>query len=142
MICTSGVAVVLIRRTGYRPLLLAGTGIHAVGLAVFALPPLGLSPYAWLGVAAVVSGIGMGLAAPASNNAALHMAPDQLATVSGLRSMFRQSGGIVAVSVTTAVVTASTHPTVANAVAFAAFAVVMAATIPIALRVPNHRGRW
>jgi EmrB/QacA subfamily drug resistance transporter len=142
MICTSGVAVVLIRRTGYRPLLLVGTGIHAVGLAVFALPPLALSPYAWLGVAAVVSGVGMGLAAPASNNAALHMAPDQLATVSGLRSMFRQSGGIVAVSVTTAVVSASSHPAVANAVAFAAFAVVMAATIPIALRVPNHRGRW
>ena len=142
MLCASGVAVALIRRAGYRPLLLAGTGIHAVGLAVFALPPLGLPPYLWLGAAAVLSGLGMGLAAPASNNAALHMAPEQIATVSGLRSMFRQSGGIVAISVTTAVVSASDHPALANAVAFAAFAVVMLATIPITLRVPNHRGRW
>lgn len=142
MLCASGVAVAMIRRVGYRPLLLAGTCIHAVGLAVFALPPLGLPPYLWLGAAAVTSGLGMGLAAPASNNAALHMAPEQIATVSGLRGMFRQSGGIVAISVTTAVVSASGHPVVANAVAFAAFAVVMLATIPIALRVPNHRGRW
>jgi EmrB/QacA subfamily drug resistance transporter len=92
MICASMVAVGMLRRTGYRPLLLTGIGIHAVGLGALALPPPGLSAHLWLGMGAVVSGLGMGLAAPASNNASLHMAPDQIATVSGLRSMFRQSG--------------------------------------------------
>ena len=117
-------------------------GVHCVGLAVLALPPPGVSPYLWLGAGAVLSGVGMGLAAPASNNAALHMAPDRIATVSGLRGMFRQSGGIFAVSVTTAVVTASAAPATANALAFGVFAVVLLAAVPVALRVPNHRGRW
>src|SRR3954447_8712219 len=52
----------------------------------------------------------IGLPAPASNNAAMHLAPDQISAVSGLRSMFRQTGSIIAVSVTTAVVAASSNP--------------------------------
>ena len=47
----------------------------------------------------------MGLAVPASNNASLQLAPDQVAAIAGLRGMFRQSGSIIAVSVTTHPVT-------------------------------------
>ena len=38
----------------------------------------------------------MGMAIPASNNAILEFARDEIAAVSGLRGMFRQCGGIVA----------------------------------------------
>jgi hypothetical protein len=44
--------------------------------------------------------------------------------------------------VTTAVVSTSSNPGVANAIAFGVFAVVLLAAVPVTLRVPNHRGRW
>jgi EmrB/QacA subfamily drug resistance transporter len=142
MIAASTCTILLIRRLGHRPLLLIGFGIHTVGLAMLALPPLGLDPLAWLAVAAGVTGVGMGLAAPASNNAGMHLAPDQISAISGLRGMFRQSGGIVGISLTTAFVSASSDPDSAQALAFGVMAVLLLAAIPVALRIPNHRGRW
>jgi MFS family permease len=142
MMVSSGVAVGLLRRLGYRPLLLAGMAVITVSLVLTALPPLVGSPLLWLSVAAGVMGLGMGLGAPASANAGLHLVPDKIAAVAGLRLMFRQSGSILAVSVVTATTSAAADPAGANAIAFLGLAVVMAAAVAVALRIPNQRGRW
>lgn len=142
MIIASTATVALLPRVGFRPLLLAGTGVHAVGLVMLALPPLGTDPVTWLAVAAGVAGLGMGLAAPSSNNAGMHLAPESLSAVAGLRGMFRQSGGIAGIVVTSAVVTASADPALAQGVAFAVLAGVLLLTVPLVLRLPNRRGRW
>jgi EmrB/QacA subfamily drug resistance transporter len=141
-IATAVLAVALLRRTGYRWPMLAGFSLTAAGLIGMAVSPHGLSAYTWLAVAAGLTGVGMGISTPASNNATLQLAPDQSAAVAGLRGMFRQSGAITAVSVTAAVLARSAHPGIAQAHIFVVFAIIMLGVLPLILLVPDHRGRW
>jgi len=84
----------------------------------------------------------MGLSVPAANNASLQLAPDQVAAIAGLRGMFRQSGAITAVSVTTAVIARSADPGVVQARVFLVFAAVLVAMLPLVMLVPDHHGNW
>jgi EmrB/QacA subfamily drug resistance transporter len=142
MIATAGLAVFLLRRTGYRWPMAVGFTLTAIGLIGTAASPLGLSPYSWMALAAGICGIGMGISTPASNNATLQLAPDQAAAVAGLRGMFRQSGSITAVSITAAIVARSADPGLAQAHVFFVFAMILLASLPLILLVPEHRGRW
>jgi EmrB/QacA subfamily drug resistance transporter len=142
MITIAGLAVYLLRRTGYRWPMAAGFTLTAIGLLGTAVSPHGLSPYAWLVLATGVCGIGMGISTPASNNATLQLAPEHAAAVAGLRGMFRQSGAITAVSITSAIVARSTDPGITQAHVFLVFAAIMACSLPLMLVVPEHRGRW
>lgn len=141
-IAASGASVALLRRAGFRPLLLVGLGATAVGLVVTAVPPPVGDPATWLFLGSTVLGLGGGLAAPAANNAAMHLVPDQVTAVSGLRTMFRQMGGIAAVSVMTAVITASGDPGRAGGITFAVLAGLLVVAGVLVARVPNQRGRW
>ena len=84
----------------------------------------------------------MGVAVPAANNASLQLAPDQVAAIAGLRGMFRQSGAITAVSVTTAIVARSSHPGMDEAHVFLVFAVLLVVMLPLIKLVPDHHGNW
>jgi MFS family permease len=142
MISLSSLSVFLLRRTGHRILMVAGFALMIVGLVLLALPPQGLAAQAWLSLAAGITGLGMGMAAPASNNASLHLAPREIASITGLRGMFRQSGAIVSISVTTALLSVSTEPGITQAFVFAVFAVILLAAVPLILSMPDHRGSW
>jgi MFS family permease len=142
MISTSSLSVFLLRRTGHRLLMVTGFALMTIGLALLAIPPVDMSTSLWLTVAAGITGIGMGMAAPATNNASLHLAPGEIASVTGLRGMFRQSGAIVSISVTTAVISASAQPGIAQAWSFAVLAVILLGTLPLILAMPDHRGSW
>ena len=143
MICVAGLAVLTLRRLGHRVPMVAGFGTLITGLVLMAAPPpAGVSGYVWLSIAAGVTGVGMGMAVPATNNAGLQLAPDQIASIAGLRGMFRQSGAIVAVSVTTAVLTNSASPATSQAHAFLVFAVLLLAAVPLLFTIPDHRGSW
>jgi len=84
----------------------------------------------------------MGLSVPASNNASLQLAPDQVAAIAGLRGMFRQSGAIIAVSVSTAVIARSSHPGLVQSHVFIVFAILLVALLPLMRLVPDHHGNW
>lgn len=142
MISTAGLAVFLLRRTGYRWPMLAGFGLTAAGLVMISASPVHLPAYTWLALATGITGIGMGASTPAANNATLQLAPEQSAAIAGLRGMFRQCGAITSVSVTAAVMARSTHPAIAQAHTFLLFAAVLAGVIPLLLFVPDHRGTW
>jgi EmrB/QacA subfamily drug resistance transporter len=142
MIATAGLAVLLIRRTGYRAPMLVGYSVMAVGLVLLASAPLIGSPYAWLAFGAAVIGVGTGMSTPAANNAILQLAPDQTAAIAGLRGMFRQAGAITAVSVTAAVLARSGDPGHAQAIVLLVLAGVVVCVLPLILLVPEHRGRW
>jgi EmrB/QacA subfamily drug resistance transporter len=142
MICVAALSVLVLRRLGHRIPMVVGFVTLTVGLVLMALPPPGMSGYLWLSISAAITGIGMGMATPASNNAGLQLAPDRIASVAGLRGMFRQSGAIVAVSMTTAVLANSANPALAQAHAFVVFAVLVLATVPLIFTVPDHRGSW
>jgi MFS family permease len=142
IIAFAGIAAMALRRTGYRWPMVAGFVVTAAGLLAMAAAPWHLSPYVWLAVAAGLTGLGMGIASPASNNASLQLAPDHVAAVAGLRGMFRQSGQITAVSVSTAILARSADPGMAQAHIFAVFGLLLLCTTPFIALVPEHRGNW
>jgi MFS family permease len=135
------VAAMALRRTGYRLPMIIGFAVLAGGLVMMSLSP-GISAYAWLAIAAAVTGFGMGLSVPASNNASLQLAPDQVAAIAGLRGMFRQSGAIIAVSVTTAIIARSSTPGLVQAHVFVVFAILLVLLLPLIRLVPDHHGNW
>jgi EmrB/QacA subfamily drug resistance transporter len=142
MISVAGLAVFTMRRTGYRLPMIGGFAILAAGLILMAWPAP-ISPYAWLAIGAAVTGCGMGMSVPSTNNATLQLAPDQVAAIAGLRGMFRQSGSIIAVSITTAIIARSHDPGLMQARVFVVFALLMVALLPVVwFAVPDHRGNW
>jgi EmrB/QacA subfamily drug resistance transporter len=141
MICVAGLAVSTLRRTGYRPPMIVGFLAVAASLVAMASNPP-LSPYLWLAISSGLTGCGMGLSVPASNNASLQLAPEQVAAIAGLRGMFRQSGAIIAVSVTTAILARSSDPGIAQAHTFMIFAGLLVLITPLVFLVPEHKGGW
>jgi EmrB/QacA subfamily drug resistance transporter len=141
MIAIAGVAAMALRRTGYRMPMIVGFIVLAGGLFMMALSPR-LSPYVWLAIASAITGCGMGLSVPASNNASLQLAPDQVAAIAGLRGMFRQSGSIIAVSVTTALIARSSNAGLIQAHVFLVFAALLVLLLPLIKLVPEHHGTW
>jgi MFS family permease len=107
-----------------------------------AFVPSTVPPYLWLSIAGATTGIGMGLSVPATNNAAMQLARDHLAAIAGLRGMFRQSGAIMSVSITSALLAQSSNPGHTLATVFAVFAGVVVLVVPFVFLVPDHRGRW
>ena len=142
MIAVAGIASMALRRTGSRRPMILGFSLIAVGLTLLWLPPHLVGPYAWLAAAAGLTGLGMGMAVPATNNATLQLAPDQVAAITGLRGMFRQSGSILTISATTALLATAHDPAIAQSRVFLVFAVLMVALIPLILVVPDHHGQW
>lgn len=142
MICIAALAVLALRRLGTRVPMLVGFGTLIVGFVLMATPPPGLSGYVWLMIAAGITGLGMGMGVPATNNAGLQLAPDQIASIAGLRGMFRQSGAIIAVSVMTAVMAGSTNTAMTQAHGFLVLAALLLAAIPLVFAIPDHRGSW
>jgi EmrB/QacA subfamily drug resistance transporter len=142
MICSAALAVVALRRTGYRPPMVVGFFTLASGLTLMAFRPPHTTPYVWLAIASGITGIGMGTLQPAANNAVMHLDPTRIAAVSGLRGMIRQCGSITAISVTTALLARNAHPGAALGHVFLVFAVLTVATVPLIFYVPDHRGSW
>jgi EmrB/QacA subfamily drug resistance transporter len=141
MIAVAGAASMALRRTGYRWPMIGGFLLLVAGLAIMALGAP-MSPYGWLALGAGLTGLGMGLSVPAANNASLQLAPDQVAAIAGLRGMFRQSGAITAVSVTTSVIARSAHPGIVQAHVFVVFGALLLLMLPLVKLVPDHHGNW
>jgi hypothetical protein len=90
----------------------------------------------------LAAGVGVGVAAPATNNASLALAPDDVAAIAGLRGMFRQSGAIIGVSVATALASRSHTPSSALLAVFLTMAAIVALSLPFVRLVPESRGAW
>ncbi len=141
MVAVAAAASMALRRTGYRLPMLVGFALIAIGLLLMWLPASALGPYAWLGLASMACGMGVGMAGPASNNAALELMPDQVAAISGLRGMFRQIGGIISVSVIALVIARGAGPVPVLRGAFLGLAAIAVAAIPAIVGVPEARHR-
>jgi len=143
MICIAAAAAMMLRRTGYRLPMIVGFTSIAVGLVMLFVPcPHGFSPYWWLALWSMLTGLGMGVSAPATNNATLQLAPDQVAQIAGLRGTFRQSGGILYVSLATAILARSEHAGITQSHFFLIQAAVLMVMISLVWLVPEHKGSW
>jgi MFS family permease len=128
----------LIRRLGYRPPMVVGFVVTGIGLALLAVPPVSMSPFLWLSLGSLVSGLGVGISGPASNNAAIDLMPDQVAAISGLRGMFRQVGGIVMVSIVALLIAQTGNTAGVLAIAFLGLAGLAVVSLPVIAWVPER----
>jgi EmrB/QacA subfamily drug resistance transporter len=137
-------AAMALRRTGYRMPLIIGFILVAIGTIAMAIAPrLGLSPYVWLSIGAGITGLGNGTANPASRNACLQVAPDEVAAITGLRQMFVYMGIIFSVSTVTAILNRSANPGLAQAhLLWIVAGVLILVMVPLVFRVPEHKGTW
>ncbi|MEV6123916.1 MFS transporter [Streptomyces sp. NPDC052077] len=131
MTLVSTLTAFALSRTGNRVPMLVGFTVMASGFGAMALPPPGMSGYWWLALSTCVAGLGIGMAAPAANNATLEHAQGQIAAVSGLRGMFRQAGAIVSIAVVTSVLARTGNSATAFASLFLALAVVILLLLPL-----------
>jgi len=67
---------------GFQPLRMIGTHFGVVESLIFIV---------------MLSGIGIGIVFPASNNACIELMPEKVATITGLRGMFRSVGGALGI---------------------------------------------
>jgi MFS family permease len=143
-ICVGAIAAFALRRTGYRLPLIVGFVLVAAGTLLLSVAPrFGFSPYAWMSIAAGITGLGNGTANPASRNACLQIAPDEVAAITGLRQMFIYVGITFSVSIVTAILNRSGHPGITQAHIFWVIAAFIALVMtPLVLRVPEHKGSW
>jgi EmrB/QacA subfamily drug resistance transporter len=134
-------SILVIRRFGYRLPMAVGFVISAAGLIMIATPPQGLSPFGWLALSSTVCGIGVGIAGPPSNNANIQLMPAQIGAIVGLRAMFRQIGGILAISIAATVVgTSATGPRTLPII-FLVLGLLLLAVTPAIAGVPEDPAR-
>lgn len=142
MVLLSTVTAFVMRRLGHRIPLALGMIICGAGLFGLAITPVGDTALYWLWGWSALVGVGVGAAAPASNNAMMHLWPERASEISSLRGTFRQGGSVIGVSLTTSILAGSSNPGLAQAVVFVIFAATLIGTVPLLWLVPDHRGSW
>ena len=148
-IAASTVTSFLLRRWGYRWPMVLGFGVIACvtillapGLCFWNEMVLRWGSAALLSSLLLVSGTGMGLAFPASNNACIELMPERIATIVGLRNMFRTVGGALGVSVITVILHVSGTPVAGFRMIFLCFGTALFLSLPLAFLMPAGKGAW
>lgn len=140
-IAFAGVTSFLLHRIGYRRPLVVGLAFILVGLVLLDVrPPVG-GAWGWLAFAAALTGVGIGISAPAANNATIEFSPNDIGAISGLRGATRQSGAIIGVAVTSAVVNRSANEALALGRSFTVLAAVLVLLLPLVLIIPDGARR-
>jgi MFS family permease len=94
----------LVNRLGERPLVVAGLGLQAVGLAWIALTATPGLAYINLVAPLILAGAGVSMAMPAAQNAVMGaVAPSEIGKASGIFNMARFLGGVFGVTAQVAV---------------------------------------
>jgi EmrB/QacA subfamily drug resistance transporter len=147
VICTSTVTSFCLARWGYRAPMLWGVGTIAAGTLLMgdvqflAARALGIpgDPTALLAAEVLLLGLGMGIASPASNNACIDLMPSQVATITGLRGMFRFVGGALGISLATVILRVSATPATGFRNAFIAAGLLQLLAVPLVFFLPRGR---
>ncbi len=134
----------LLPRIGLRRPIMAGLVITSVGLATLsigihdaAIGPLHLDNFVYLALVVMVMGAGVGITNPPANAAAIELAPQRLATIAGLRGMFRFMGGVLATPVIVLIVERSPTQTEGLELAFLLLGIATAGLLLLGWRVPE-----
>jgi EmrB/QacA subfamily drug resistance transporter len=144
MMITSAVSSFLIIRLRYRlpmiiglvimgaSLFLLGQGYHSSSMLGFNMGDLAL-----LATLVMLGGIGMGIANPAANNAALDLLPDKIAAVAGLRGMFRSVGGVLGTAAVALALSRVTDKAQGLEAIFIVLGVLLLLLIPVVFLIPD-----
>ena len=148
----AAVASLFVLRFGYRLPMIAGTVILGASLLLLSqgwsriyIGPAELDGFWVMALEVAITGMGMGLATPAANNASIDLLPGRAAAITGLRGMFRITGGIIGVSTTVLVLSFFPDQAAGMRILFFVFALALQLTIPLILLIPDsarERRRW
>lgn len=146
MIPASAVTAIFLTRWGYRrPIVLGLAAIAGSTILIGESQHLPTIMSAGLGVAGMLSfillltGIGVGIALPAANNACIELMPHRVATIVGLRGMFRTIGGALGISQITIVLHLSSNFATGFRIVFTFFGLILLFAIPLAFLMPTGR---
>jgi MFS family permease len=142
MIVIAAMATLALRRTGYRLPMVVGFTTIAFGLFMLSIAPRDFGPYWWLMLFSLIAGFGLGIASPATNNATMQLAPDDVGAISGVRGMFREIGGVIYIAISTTLLARSHDRGIAQAHIFVVQAAILVLMTGLVYLVPNHRGKW
>jgi len=148
-ICTAVIVSFQLRRWGYRwPMVL---GLIVISLTTFFLDQ-GFHFFRVIGsqfgivetiiFILLLFGIGMGFIFPASNNACIELMPDKVATITGIRGMFRSIGGALGISLITVILHLSSTPASGFRTVFLSFGLGLLFIIPLVFLMPTGRKGW
>ncbi len=148
VLSASAVTSFLLKRWGYRWPMVCGLAL--VSAATLLLAPGLLLPESsgahpvvqLLSLLILVSGIGAGITNPAANNACIELMPGKVATIMGLRGMFRTSGGAVGISLITVSLHLNRGPAHGFAFTFIAFGLLLGSSIPLVFLMPSGKRAW
>ena len=145
MIPVSTATSFLLARLGYRLPMLSGMACVTVallllglGLGGLKLGPIETGPLVPLLGIMALSGLGMGLLIPASNNAGLDLMPSRAAVIAGLRGLFNSTGGVIGTAVIVLWLALSEDKAAGLRTVFTVLGLVMLATIPLAFLIPDR----
>jgi EmrB/QacA subfamily drug resistance transporter len=144
VVVASLLASMYVKRMGYRGPMLAGMilvggtfVLMAQGWTSVQAGPLALQGFWLLATIISVGGIGMGIANPASNNVAIDQAPEQAASITGIRGMFRLAGGTISISCVVLALSMFSDKAAGLDTIFLVFTVVLLVTVPLVLMLPE-----
>ncbi len=137
----------LLKRWGYRWPMVVGTILICTstvllgeqGFQVLSLLCRHLGVAGVLAALIMVTGIGMGILLPASNNACIELMPEKVATITGLRGMFRSIGGVCGISLITIILHLSQTPADGFRIIFISFGLGLLLAIPLVFLMPSGR---
>jgi len=143
VIPASAVTSFLLRRWGYRWPMVLGLSIISLttillgqGLQVWRIMGIHFGIAEILAFLIMLSGIGMGIALPASNNACIELMPEKVATITGLRGMFRTVGGALGVSLITIILHSTSDLRNGFSITFISFGLGLLVAIPLVFLMP------
>jgi EmrB/QacA subfamily drug resistance transporter len=146
MIAATILSSIYLRRTGYRVPMMAGNALTAATLLLLAflgdrleIGGLQLGPFWIMSAVLLLSGVGIGLFTPASNNVGLDLLPGRAAILSGLRLMFRSTGGTMGTALIVLGLEFSPDKAAGLRSIFVLIAAFMVLAIPLTLILPESR---
>jgi EmrB/QacA subfamily drug resistance transporter len=144
MTATSTIASLYIIRLGYRWPMLAGMACIVGGMLLLSqawsqltLGFVVIGTFPLVAAEVALGGIGMGLAAPSSSNALLALLPERAAVVTGIRGMFRSTGGILGTAFIVLALELSPDKAAGMRTIYAVLALLLLITIPLTLAIPD-----
>ncbi len=147
MMLASTITSFSLLKWGYRKPMIVGTLLLIISLFLLGMEFQGASLFglqlnntALLIAIIGISGLGMGIALPASNNACIELMPNRVASITGVRGMFRNSGGALSIAITTLLLDNIGSMALGFTVAFFGLGIVMLIALPLIFVMPKSPG--
>jgi len=143
----SFITSLLLKRVGYRKPMLIGLTMIAISTALLSDYDLRVFKFFNLNASIIyilvglifLMGVGAGIALPASNNACIELMPHKVATITGLRGMFRTVGGSIGISLIGVVIHFSSSYSEAFRIVFIGCGILLILSIPLIFLMPERK---